>query len=155
MSVLITAANSAQAYKLKSLLSKIENVLLGDYLDIPELMVKSGAMIKTPNPESPSFAHEMLTLCLDNGISMLLPLRKSELLPLAQSRQLFLEFDIQLIIPKTELINRHPNISDGSIVVMNRSEVIAGNREVNHPHELTDGVFSIADSGAYHIFTAD
>ncbi len=154
MSVLITAANSAQAYKLKGLLSNSETVLLGDYLDIPELMVKNGTMIKTPSPQSASFAHEMLTLCLDKAITMLLPLRQAELLPLAESRQLFLEFDIQLIIPQTELLSTSSRSNEGSVVVMNRSEVIAGNREIIHGHELTDGIFSI-DSGTYQIFTAD
>jgi hypothetical protein len=155
MSVLVTAASSAQAYRLRSLLSNSEEVLLGDYMDIPELMVKNGSMLKTPNPDSSSFAHEMLTLCLDKGITMLLPLRKAELMPLAEARTLFLEFDIQLIIPKTELINQHPNTSDGNIVVINRSEVIAGDREIAHSHDLTDGIFSVSNSGAYQIFTAD
>jgi hypothetical protein len=155
MSILITAANSAQAYRLKSLLGKSENVFLGDYMDLPELMVKNGTMLKTPRPDSPSYAHEMLTLCLDNGINMVFPLRQAELLPLAEARVLFLEFDVQLIIPKTEQIKPEPHTREGSIIVMNRSEVIAGDREMKHSHELTDGIFSIDDSGAYHIFTAD
>jgi hypothetical protein len=155
MSVLITAATSAQAYQLKSLLHSGETVLMGDYLDIPDVLVKSGKILKTPNPASSSFAHEMLTLCLDNAVTMLFPLRKDELLPLAEARQLFLEFDIQLIIPKTELINKPATPVEGSIIVMNRSEIIAGPHDIPFTHELTDGVFKINNLGAYQLFTAD
>ena len=155
MSVLITAASSAQAYQIKSVLHTGEPVLLGDYLDIPELMVKNGTMIKTPDPAGASFAHEMLTLCLDKGISMLFPLRKAELMPLAEARQLFLEFDIQLILPKIQVIDQHTEVTDGSIVILNRSEVIGGDREILVPHTLTDGIFKINNKGDYQVFTAD
>jgi hypothetical protein len=155
MSILITAASSAQAYQIKSLLNTGESVLLGDYMDIPELMVKNGTMIKTPDPAGASFAHEMLTLCLDKGISMLFPLRKAELMPLAEARQLFLEFDIQLILPKMQVIEQHTEVIDGSIVILNRSEMIGGNREITAPHILTDGVFKINNKGDYQVFTAD
>jgi hypothetical protein len=155
MSILITAASSAQAYQIKSILNTGEPVLLGDYMDIPELMVRNGTMIKTPDPASASFAHEMLTLCLDKGISMLFPLRKAELMPLAEARQLFLEFDVQLILPKIQVIAQHTEVTDGSIVVLNRSEMIGGDRGITAPHTLTDGIFKINNKGDYQVFTAD
>jgi hypothetical protein len=155
MSILITAASSAQAYQIKSVIHTSEPVLLGDYTDIPELMVKNGTMIKTPDPASASFAHEMLTLCLDKGVSMLFPLRNAELVPLAEARQLFLEFDIQLILPKIQVIDKHTEVTDGSIVVLNRSEIIGGDREITAPHTLTDGIFKINNKGDYQVFTAD
>jgi len=155
MSVLITAANSAQAYQLKGILHTEGPVLLGDHLDIPDLMVKNGTMLRTPDPKSLSFAHEMLTLCLDNGVRAVYPLRRAELLPLAEARQLFLEFDIDLILPKAEQIDHHLEHIEGSIVVLERSEVIGGDRDINIPNGLTDGIFKISNNGNYQVFTAD
>ena len=104
MSVLITAATSAQAYKLKSALNTVEKVLLGDYLELPDVMLKSGAMIKTPDPESASFAHQMLTLCMDNQVTQIYPLRRTELELLTEAKTLFAEFDITLCTPGNEFI---------------------------------------------------
>jgi len=104
MSVLITAATSAQAYKLKSALNTTEKVLLGDYLDLPEVMLKSGAMIKTPDPAVASFAHQMLTLCMDNQVTQIYLLRHTELELLTEAKTLFAEFDITLCTPGNEFI---------------------------------------------------
>jgi len=104
MSVLITAATSAQAYKLKAAVNTGEKILLGDYLDLPDLMIKSGAMIKTPSPENPSFAHLMLTLALDNQITKIYALRPAELALLQEAKILFAEFDIELCTPDNEFI---------------------------------------------------
>lgn len=163
MSILITAANSAQAYQLKTMLQTDALILLGDYHDIPEVLVKAGKMIKTPNPESQSFVHEMLALCLDNSIAELYALRRSELLPLAEARQLFSEFDIKLFIPDKEMIENnmtHPVI-DGRIVVVENGEIIKGDTLNNvfnlHPFGESwkgDGVFKV-NPHDYMIFTAD
>jgi hypothetical protein len=137
VSILITAANSAHAYQLKSLLGV--DALLGDYLDIPDLMVRSGKMIKTPNPGGVSFAHQMLTLCLDKGVTTIYPLRRAECLPLAEARQLFTEFGISLCIPEKEMIELSLNTGnmEGSLTIRN------------------DGVFKISADGQQQIFTAD
>ncbi|OCX51465.1 hypothetical protein BEL04_15675 [Mucilaginibacter sp. PPCGB 2223] len=104
MSILITAATSAQAYKLKAALNTGETILLGDYLELPQLMVQNGTMVKTPGPENPSFAHLMLTLALDNGISRIYALRHTERALLQEAETLFAEFDIELCTPGKEFI---------------------------------------------------
>jgi len=104
MSVLITAATSAQAYKLKATISADEKVVLGDYLDLPAIMLKNGTMIKTPAPENVSFAHLMLTLCMDNQITQIYPLRRAELDLLLEAKTLFAEFDITLCTPPNEFL---------------------------------------------------
>lgn len=104
MSILITAATSAQAHKLKATFNSNEKVLLGDYLDIPQFMVKSGSMLNTPGPADTAFAHKMLTLCLDNDITQIHPLRRAEFGPLAEAEQLFAEFDIKLCAAQNEFI---------------------------------------------------
>lgn len=96
MKILITSANSAMAYQLKGRLNADE-VILGDYEELPALMLKSGKMIQLPNPKSASYSHQMLTLCLDKGIEAVYPLRKEEAELLKEAEQLFSEYGINII----------------------------------------------------------
>jgi hypothetical protein len=98
MGILITAATSAESYRHKNKLGT-EDVILGDYLELPELMLKTGKMIQLPNPASGSYSHQMLTLCLDRNIDTVYPLRKEEQGLLAEARQLFEEYGIDMILP--------------------------------------------------------
>jgi hypothetical protein len=93
--VLVTSANSAEAHQLKSKL-KADNVILGDYLELPVFMVQSGKMIRLPNPSSASYNHQMLALSLDNGIDKIYPLRKEEAVVLKEAEQLFKEYNIDI-----------------------------------------------------------
>ncbi|WP_121244139.1 hypothetical protein [Mucilaginibacter phyllosphaerae] len=92
MKILITSATSARAHKLKSTLVNHE-VLLGDYNEIPAFM----RMLKLPNPAEDTYAHQMLTLCLDNGIEEAYLLDEQEAAVLLLSEQLFNEYNIKLI----------------------------------------------------------
>jgi hypothetical protein len=96
VSILITSANSAAAYQLKGKLN-LDNVILGDYEALPELMIKSGKMIQLPDPKSGSYSHQMLTLCLDKGIETVYPLREEEALLLKEAEQLFKEYNIDIV----------------------------------------------------------
>ena len=96
MKILITSASSANAHQLKNKLSG-NDIILGDYLELPDLMIKSGKMIRLPNPGSGSYAHQMLTLCLDNDIEKIYPLREEEAALLKEAEQLFEEFNIEII----------------------------------------------------------
>ena len=96
MYTLITAATSAQAYKLKSSLTP-ENIILGDYLELPAILLKNAGMIKLPNPQSASYAHEMLTLCLDKNITTIHALNELEEANLKPSETLFAEYGIEIV----------------------------------------------------------
>ena len=96
MNTLITAANSAEAYRLKNQLNA-ENIILGDYLELPAFMLKNTNMIRLPNPASLSYTHEMLTLCLDKEINIIYVLRDEEKKLLEESKQLFNEYGIVLV----------------------------------------------------------
>ena len=89
MNVLITAATSAEAHRLKKQLSA-DNIILGDYQEMPAFM----QMVKLPNPASSSYAHEMLTLCLDKGIEVVYALHEEEQKLLSEAKQLFAEYGI-------------------------------------------------------------
>jgi len=96
MYTLITAATSAPAHKLKNSLDP-ENIIMGDYLELPAIMLKNSNMIKLPNPASASYAHEMLTLCLDKQIETIYPLHDNELNLLNEAQQLFREYGIKIV----------------------------------------------------------
>ncbi|MCR8557126.1 hypothetical protein KXD93_05710 [Mucilaginibacter sp. BJC16-A38] len=97
MKILITAATSAGAYKLKNQLSADDDVILGDYLELPAFMLKNADMVKLPNPASPSYTHEMLTLSLDKEVNKIYALRDEENKLLQESKQLFNEYGIFLV----------------------------------------------------------
>lgn len=92
MKVLITSATSAQAHKLKSSLINDE-VILGDFTELPSFM----GIVKLPNPATDTYAHEMLTLALDNNIETIYLLNVQEAAVLLLSEQLFKEYNITLV----------------------------------------------------------
>jgi len=96
MNTLITAATSSQAYQLKGKLNA-QRIMLGDYLELPAFMLKANEMIQLPNPKSTSYAHEMLTLCLDKEVDTIYVLRDEEYALLNEAVQLFNEYGIRIV----------------------------------------------------------
>lgn len=95
MKILITGASSAKAYQLKNSLNKNE-ILLGDYAELPALMLKAGNMVKLPNPVDASYSHKMLTFCLDNQVDTVYALGVNEWALLNEAAQLFNEYGITI-----------------------------------------------------------
>ena len=96
MYTLITAATSSQAYQVKNKLNT-EDILLGDYLELPSFMLNAANMLLLPHPKSIAYAHEMLTLCLDRDIDTIYALRAEELANLGEAVQLFNEYGISIV----------------------------------------------------------
>ncbi len=103
MNSLITSANSAQAHRLKNKLNAVDNIILGDYNELPAFMLAQGKMIKLPNPQSISYTHEMLALCLDNSIDIIYVLDNKEVMLLMESKQLFTEYNIDIQVTGDEV----------------------------------------------------
>ncbi|MBK0379084.1 hypothetical protein [Mucilaginibacter segetis] len=99
---LITAATSNIAYKQKNKLNNAE-VLLGDYLELPAFMLKKAQMIALPHPQSASYTHEMLTLCLDKNIDSIYAATSEEAALLLKARQLFIEYNIEIVDVTNEI----------------------------------------------------
>lgn len=95
MSILITAASTAKAYQVKGTISSAD-VILGDYEDLPEVMIAAGKMIRLPNPKNAAYIHEMLALCLDKNITELYPLRNIEMDLLKEAQLLYDEYGINI-----------------------------------------------------------
>jgi len=103
VNILITFANSAKAYRLKNRLNVGDNIILGDYNELPAFMLAQGKMIKLPNPQSISYTHEMLALCLDNSIDIIYVLDNKEAMLLMESKQLFTEYNIDIQVQADEV----------------------------------------------------
>jgi len=99
---LITAANSAEAHRLKNTLGSV-HVLLGDYLELPELLVRSGKVLRLPDPQNIAYTHKMLALCLDLDIDTIYVLREQEKQLLLNDGQLFYEYNIIIKIIDNEI----------------------------------------------------
>lgn len=85
---------SAKAHSLKNQFSN-DDIILGDYHAVPQFML-SAKLIRLPDPASASYAHQMLTLCLDNSITAIYVLNTTEADQLAETQQLFSEYNIQI-----------------------------------------------------------
>ncbi len=106
--VLITAASNAIAYQLAYHLPHDE-ILFAD---------TKGQKIIIPEGDKVSFAHELLSLCLDLGVDLVFPLKASEQKALTEAKVLFEEYEITLALPdliKAQKIHQlkhlHPELS--------------------------------------------
>jgi hypothetical protein len=106
MSVLITAAADSEAFRLARILNK-EEICFASDIDMP--VIHGKRFLKIPAANSPSFTHEVLKICLDHNIKEIYPLLKDEIIELSESRQLFIEFDIKLVIPSIKWIETRLN----------------------------------------------
>jgi hypothetical protein len=102
--ILITEALSAKAYQLKSEYSaNAVTIIMGDFNEVPEVMVKSGSIKKLPQPASPAYPHQMLTFCLDNNVNAVFVLNEQEMGALEPAMQLFFEYGIDIQLVKNDL----------------------------------------------------
>ncbi len=145
MPVLITAGLYPEAYRLQRVLS-VQDVFFSDDQELPFMPgIKS---VVLPSCTSPSFVHEILKACLDNAIGMIYPLKRGEIVELSHARQLFNEYNIDLMIPSDEWLRnnlsnlplRHP-----SIAVLKDDELLAGSLPKSQFTALREtGVFTWA-----------
>lgn len=161
MSVLITAASHSEAYKLERLL-QLPDVIFADFQELPHLTYTGRKFVKIPKGDSASFAHEMLNLALNSGIEKIFPLYADEILPLAESRQLFAEYGISIFVPSVLWLKKQeeiPPMDNPSLVVFENGKVIAGGlpADVILPEEDLTGIFYIEPTNrdpVFKLFTA-
>lgn len=120
MNILISAASTSQAHQLLRFLNTTDKVFLADYVDLPHFNTPDKSFIRIPSTNSSSFSHLLLTTCLDLGIDVVYPLRTAEVLALSESRQLFEEYDIKVIVPQTTEIDQFlsDKVQKGQLVVL-------------------------------------
>jgi len=157
MSALITAASYSQAYKLERLLN-LSSVVFADHQDLPQLAYPGKKLMKIPEGHSASYAHEMLDLALNAGISKIFPLYSSEILPLAEARQLFSEYGISVIVPSILWVKGQSNLIQsgqaGELVVLEEGHLLAGDLSANiiMPESAFTGIFTVSEGHDRRVF---
>lgn len=98
--VLITQGTRPFAQRVaKQMLPAGSIVLFGSADEMPAVLLNTGNYLHITHPKTPAFAHEMLKICLDHVVDVLIPLGRDELFPLAEARQLFAEYGISIWLP--------------------------------------------------------
>lgn len=101
MAILITAASSANAFKLQRLLYHSE-VFFAEQKEMPFIPGKK--FIQIPEVSSPVFISQLIKICLDYKITEIYPLRITEIIELSKANELFIEYGISILKPSEELI---------------------------------------------------
>jgi hypothetical protein len=98
LKILITGGKSATTLKLLKAFEGNE-IVLADYGEIPAFTSANYKFI-TLGEVNDAIAHNILNICLDYGIDMILPVHEFEINPIAKSKVLFQEFNIQVLLPE-------------------------------------------------------
>ena len=158
MVVMITGAASAAAFRLNRMLG-FDEVIFADHLDLPLSVFKETRFLKIPEGNSSAFAHQLLKICLDNHIEMVFPLRRAELKALAESRILFEEYGIKLIVPDSNGLDQIPisNSAEKDFMILSEGMILGGQfMELTHLPGNT-GIFTIdnEDPSSTSLFAID
>lgn len=145
---------SALAQKLARIFSTEDQVIFGDHMAIPDLLVASGKYVATPRGNSPSFNHEMLKIGIDNQYDLIIPLRREEIIQLAACKDLFEEYGIQLAVPSHQLLTALDFIvnpgKDLDTSVLLKGKIIGGAEFTGL--EMESGVCVLSDDGGELLF---
>ncbi|KGE15223.1 hypothetical protein [Sphingobacterium deserti] len=144
--LLITYGTRPFAQRLGKILSSKFACHYASCEQIPTILLK-GDYRQIPTGLNPTFAHELLKLCLDEGFTRVLPLGKGELQPINETRVLFEEYGITILLPlhlEEHYILENPA---SSLPV----HIVEQGRNILTAEELLDvtfsGVFVLADDG--------
>ncbi|MBD1433878.1 hypothetical protein H8B06_13655 [Sphingobacterium sp. DN00404] len=96
--ILITYGTRPFAQRVSRLLSARYEVVYASSEPFPDLLLKQNYH-RIPTGVNPTFAHEILKLCLDKGCQMILPLGEMELQPINEARILLEEYGIVVLLP--------------------------------------------------------
>lgn len=102
--VLITAGMHAFAQRVAKTLPLSSKIIFGAAESIPQLLINSGKYIDIPNYKNPTFNHELLKLAISEDIQVIIPLKKEEIMQLAESKELFEEYGIKVAVPSLEAL---------------------------------------------------
>ena len=100
--ILITAANTPKAYQLAHILPK-QQVVFADAA-LQQFII--------PDENSSSYAHELLSFCLNHQVEEVFPLKSKEIKALAEAKVLFKEYGIAICIPDLLTAHKLNNLQD-------------------------------------------
>jgi len=119
--ILITAANSPKAYQLAHILPQQEIVFA-------DAAFQSFII---PDENRSSYAHELLSLCLDHQIERVFPLKSKEIKALAEAKVLFKEYDIEICIPDLLTAHKLNNLQDINLASAANYTIVSSYQELS------------------------
>jgi len=130
LKVLITGGKSATALKLLKAFVRDE-VVLADYGDVPALSSANYQLISLGQKNEEILAHNLLNVCLDNNIDVILPLHYFEIESLAKAGILFNEFNVTIVLPHMNTYQGYLNktLAKTNWVIYNNGKVIFSTQE--------------------------
>lgn len=148
--VLITQGMRPFAHRVAKKLSTACIPLFGSAEEIPYVLINGGNFTTIPPANAPAFIHEVLKICLDREISAVIPLGAQELYPMAEARQLFSEYGVDIWVPPVTVLAGLPIFENPPkelpLTILSGGRVIAGGN-VGQQVESLSGVFTSSDSG--------
>lgn len=125
-------------------------IIFGTSEPAPHLLIKSGKYIDIPKYSSSTFNHEWLNLAISEGLEIIIPLRKEEIIQLAESRDLFDEYGIKVAVPTLSALKSidflfNPGIEFIPTVIIN-GKVLNNNEDIVTASNES-GVCLLSDSG--------
>lgn len=146
--ILITFGTRPLALRITKRLNNRYEVIYASSEEIPDLLLKSGNYFRIPSGLLPTFAHEMLKLCLDQQIDLLLPLGVFELKSLTESKTLFEEYGVAVLAPDKEVLVELP-ILENPPAVLPLLLLSSGHNLLDDTAYTIkqDGLFAAGDSG--------
>lgn len=96
--ILITSGIQPFAQRVGGLLKARYQVAYASSEPFPDLLLKQG-YLRIPTGANPTFAHEILKRCLDQGYRWVLPLGSMEVQPLYEAQVLLEEYGITVLLP--------------------------------------------------------
>lgn len=159
MPVLITGAATAGAHRLQRIL-ELDQVIFADQQDLPKALFTKTQFFQIAGGNSSAFAHQLLRLALDQSVDMIFPLRRDEIAALSETKKLFGEYNIDIIVPDlaelAELLKSSAAAGD-EIVVVKDGMVLSGQLLEENDLPAQTGLF-ICPSEQYSdlkLFTVD
>src|SRR5690606_15912141 len=145
--LLITFGTSALAQRLSTLLQNDYVIHFATSAEIPLFL--NAKFRSIPKGDNPTYAHELLKICLDQQIHILLPIGLLEIRAIAEAKVLFEEYNIQVLTPSMEelaelFILTNPAASI-PIHVLNHGQCLAVNERLNTGLSGVVFVYDVAD----------
>ncbi|MBV2226219.1 MULTISPECIES: hypothetical protein [Sphingobacterium] len=144
--LLITFGTRPLAQRLSKMLNNQFEVIFATSEEVPSFLEAN--FKKIPTAANPTYAHELLKLCLDKEVNYLLPLGLNEINVLAESKILFEEYGIQLLSPSKEaltelyVLENPPSVVELLLVLDGKS--LISDRQLESE---VSGLFTISDDG--------
>lgn len=143
--VLITQGMRPFAQRVGKLLQVDYAVRFGSADEIPHVLLQLDSYIQIPGVDTGAFEHEVLRICLDNRIDVLIPLGEKEIDLLDRAQQLFAEYNIAVWLPDAThpgVLNRVKNPERRlPLLILDRGVAVAGATESKYRNTLS-GVFT-------------